>query len=191
MNENTITSDPLDQTVCILSFSSRKDGNCARISKKIDSLLPKTKIYRFSDFKLQPCGNCSYECFQSRETCPWMKDMECEILDAVVTSRLTYFVIPNYGDYPCANFFIFNERSQCYFQNRPKLWKIYEQVPKKFIVVSNTNRENFITALADHTTGTPDILFLSAKNYGKISLAGDLMDSEEAVAELQRFVLRA
>lgn len=34
---------------------------------------------------------------------------------------MVYFSLPNYCNYPCANFFIFNERSQCYFQRQPKL----------------------------------------------------------------------
>ena len=51
----------------------------------------------------------------------------------------------------------------------------YLSVPKKFVVVSNTGRENFTTAFCDHITPgeKPDILFLSAAQYHKISLSGD------------------
>ena len=175
-------------SICVISFSSRKNGNCTRISEFICSQLPDTKYYDFSDFEIHPCGSCNYECFIKNDKCPWIHDKEYELLDAVTNSRLTYFILPNYCDYPCANFFIFNERSQCFFQNREDLLNIYEQTPKKAVVVSNTNEENFKAALAYHSFSELQTLFLSAKKYGKSSIAGDLLTSEKAVSDLKRFI---
>ena len=93
--------------------------------------------------------------------------MECEILDAIVQSEMTYFILPNYSDYPCSNYFVFNERSQCYFQGKPKLLDDYLKVPKRSIVVSNTNTENFSKALAYQTEQTPDILFFQQSIMGR------------------------
>jgi hypothetical protein len=110
------------------------------------------------------------------------------LLDEIVHSDLTYFILPNYCDYPCANFFVFNERSQCYFQGRPELLEAYEKVPKRAVVVSNTNEENFRQAMAYHAYEKADILFLPAKQYGKESIKGDLLTSREAVSDIMAFV---
>ena len=175
--------------ICVLSFSSREDGNCARIGEMIASLLPDAKLYRFSDFSIRPCGHCRYECFEEGDRCPWIGDKEAELLDAITGSELTYFIMPNYCDYPCANFFIFNERSLCYFQKNEARLEAYERVRKKAVVVSNSGREHFEAALRYHVSGEPEILFLSPKEYGKNSIRGDLLTSEGAVRALTRFVL--
>ena len=175
--------------ICVISFSSRKNGNCGKIGALISSLLPDVKQYNFSDFDIHPCGRCHYECFTQGDLCPWMGDKEREILEAVTKSSLTYFILPNYCDYPCANFFIFNERSLCYFQNREDLLAAYERVPKKVIVVSNTNQEHFRAALSYHADSEPEILFLPAKKYGKVSTAGDLLTSAQAVEDLKKCIL--
>lgn len=173
---------------CIISFSSRKNGNCDKVAEHLSLKLSNAEVFRFSDFSVHPCGNCSYQCFEKRENCPYFDDMVYKLYDSVVKSRRAYFILPNYCDYPPAGFFIFNERSQCYFQGFPELLEEYENVPKKFIVVSNTNTENFVKALEYHTFNKPDILFLSAKKYGKVSVKGDLMTSKEAVNDLDRFI---
>ena len=131
----------------IVSFSSRTDGNCTKIGKLIKENTKDSILFSFSDFSVKACGECNYDSFKKREECPHVGDMECDILDSIVHSEITYFVLPNYCDYPCANFFAFNERSQCYFKGKPDLLNAYLRVPKRSIVVSNTNEENFIKAL--------------------------------------------
>lgn len=108
-------------------------------------------------------------------------------MDAVTNATEAIFVVPNYCDYPNANFFAFNERSQCYFQGRPDLLDRYLAVPKKFIVVSNTGQANFREAFTQHTDQEPQILFLSAKQYEKVSIRGDLLPSEPVETALRAF----
>ena len=175
-------------STCVISFSSRKNGNCAKIGEYICSQLPDAKLYSFADFEIHPCGKCNCECFVQNDKCPWIKDKEYKLLDEITKSSLTYFIIPNYCDYPCANFFIFNERSQCYFQGRENLLEKYERVPKKAVVVSNTNEEHFKAALAYQSGGEIPALFLPAKKYGKSSIAGDLITSGKVVADLTAFI---
>ncbi|MBQ9459537.1 MAG: hypothetical protein IJU66_06340 [Oscillospiraceae bacterium] len=172
---------------CIVSFSSRDGGNCAQIAGLLQALTQDAVLYDFSRFALHACGGCAYECFADRDGCPYIGDMEREIVDAVIHSETAWFVLPNYCDYPPANYFIFNERSQCCFQGRPELLDRYLRVPKRFIVVSNTNCGNFAKALAYQTQGEPEILFLSAKKYGKTSIRGDLLTSEQALADVKAF----
>ena len=106
----------------------------------------------------------------------------------ICASEMAIFVLPNYCDFPCGHFFMFNERSQCFFQKHEERLEAYLQVPKKFIVVSNTGKENFIEAMRQHTECEPEILFLSAKHYGKSSIAGNLMESEAAKADIRQFL---
>ena len=61
-------------------------------------------------------------------------------------------------------------------------------VPKRFIVVSNTGTKNFRDAMSQHTNNKPEILFLSAKHYGKVSIEGTILESDAARADLCRFV---
>ena len=106
-------------------------------------------------------------------------------------SDLAYFILPNYCDYPCANYFIFNERSQCYFQGSDYLLLQYLGVKKKFIAVSNTNQANFLIAFEYQINEgeKPDALFLSAKRYGKRSIDGNLTDSLNALTDIENFIL--
>lgn len=177
-------------TICIVSFSSRKDGNCSQIGKFLKNNFTDEKLFSFSDFSLRPCGDCSYECFKGGDKCPFSADKEREILDAITNSSMTFFVVPNYCDFPSSNFFVFNERSLCYFQNNVALLNRYLEVPKKFVVVSNTNSENFKTAFAYQVNDDPDVLFLSAKKYGKVSIEGNILTSEEAVEDLKTFIAK-
>lgn len=172
----------------IVSFSSRKDGNCAKIGKLINENIQDSILFSFSDFSIQTCGECNYDCFKKRGKCPYVGDMECDMLDSIVQSEIAYFVLPNYCDYPCANYFAFNERSQCYFQGKPDLLNAYLRIPKRSIVVSNTNEENFIKALSYQTNQDPVVLFLSAKQYGKSSIQGDLLTNEKAVSDILEFI---
>jgi len=172
----------------IVSFSSRANGNCTKIGRLIKENTKYSVLYCFSDFSIQACSGCNYDCFEKSEACPHIGDKECEILDAIVHSEITYFVLPNYCDYPCANYFSFNERSQCFFQGRTDLLSAYLKIPKRCIVVSNTNKENFIKALAYQTEQEPDILFLSARQYGKSSIRGNLLTCEKTVSDIIEFI---
>ena len=177
---------------CVISFSARGGGNCSAIAQVLVDALSRrgqVKYYDFSTLRLSPCGQCGYQCFQARELCPHFDDPEFTLCDAVARSDISYLIVPNYCDYPCSNFFVFNERSQCYFQGHPELLERYEAAPKKFIVVSNTGRDNFTAAFQYHTgDAPPDILFLSAKQFGRVSVHGGLMDAPEAREAVLRFI---
>ena len=172
----------------IVSFSSRENGNCAKIGRLIKENTKDSILFCFSDFSIQACGGCNYDCFEKSGTCPHIGDRECEILDAIVHSEITFFVLPNYSDYPCANYVSFNERRQCFFQGETDILTAYLRIPKRSIVVSNTNEENFIKALAYQTEQEPDILFLSPRQYGKSSIRGDLLTNEKTVSDIIEFI---
>ena len=179
--------------ICTISFSGRPGGNCGSIAgerQKYWQGRGAVKTFDFSALEITPCGRCEYECFGGQKGCPHFSDPEFAICEAITDSDITYFVVPNYCDYPPANFFIFNERGQCYFQRHHELLEKYLAVRKKFIVVSNTGRENFTAAFRYHVPeGTePEALFLAARKFGRISIKGDLMASPEARETLRRFL---
>lgn len=113
--------------IVIVNFSGREVGNCQAISQVVGDvhLSDEVYIYHFSSLTVHPCGKCNYECFGREESCPYQDDAVYEIYKKVTVCDLAYFILPNYCDYPNANYFLFNERSQCFFQHRPELLERY------------------------------------------------------------------
>ena len=176
--------------ITIISFSNRENGNSQSIAKLAAEAYAgnEVKVFFFSDFALTSCGKCDNQCFHNRTSCPYISDMTYEIYDSIANSDLAVFVVQNYCGYPCSNFFVLNERSLCYFGGRQDLLDKYENVQKKFIAVSNSEADNMAAAFSYQTYATPDILYLASKTYGKKSLAGDLMESEEARKDVLDFL---
>lgn len=141
---------------CVISFSSRADGNCAAIADCVQETLGAEGLTRFdfSGLSVHGCGACHCECFRQREACPYFADDAFRLNEAAALADR------------------------------------YLAVPKKFIVVSNTGRENFLAAFRDHVLpGTePDVCFLRAAAYHRISLDGDLMTCEPARAAVREFL---
>lgn len=179
--------------VCIVSFSGRKAGNCARIAREIGRCLQDEEVTLFdlSEHTLHPCGQCRGECFSDRRACPHMDDVEYGMLDALTHADLAYLVVPNHCGYPNALYFAFNERSLCYFSGREALLEQYVRVRKRFILVSGGETARFGETFRQQTDGAaPDMLVLSAKDYGRRSIAGDLMDDSMAREVVRAFVAR-
>lgn len=178
---NTDASD-----VIILSFSGRANGNCAQTGRYIQDLTGGT-LYSFAELNVHPCGGCNCQCFSNGADCPHIGDDLWKLYDAISRSHQAIFVLPNHCDFPSANFFAFNERSLCYFSNRQDLLDAYTAVPKRFIAVSGSESENIRNALMQHAEN-PEILWLSAKAYGKKSISGDLMTVPEVVGLIENFI---
>jgi hypothetical protein len=64
------------------------------------------------------------------------------------------------------------------------------KIPKRSIVISNTNKDNFVQALAYQSDQEPEILFMSSKEYGKTSISGDLLTSKKALEDIKQFINR-
>ncbi|MBQ9950852.1 MAG: hypothetical protein IJO98_01735 [Clostridia bacterium] len=179
---NTAENNPV-----IVAFSGRKDGNCDKIARHIRSLYG-GRLFSLADMDIQPCGKCAYECFSDAGACPHIADGVRDIYEAVTRSRTAIYILPNYCDFPNANFFAFNERSLCFFSGRDDLLNAYLRVRKKFIIVSGSRPQSFLDALSQHAE-EPDILFLSAKQYGQKSTDGNLTTSPDALSEIENFLL--
>ncbi len=177
----------MDKSVTILSFSGRKNGNCTAIAQYISNC-SQTNVRTFviDENSVSPCGGCDYECLRADVVCPKAAGGYREMMDAICGSSMVYFIVPNFCGYPCANYFAFNERTVGYFNLDRAKMTLYMSIPKRFIVVSNT--EGFESAMAQQTNEPPKILYLKSGKYRKRSIAGDLLEAPEARADLDAFL---
>ena len=180
----------MSKNILLIQFSSRANGNCAAIARCITGhyTLEKVNTFIIDDSVVQACNGCDYECLQPNKMCPNLSDTYTKTMDAICDADLAYFIIPNYCGYPSANYFVFNERSVGYFNLDRTLMNKYMNVPKRFIVVSNTVGQNFENAMRQQVNGDPEILYLKTSKYNKRSIAGDMMDTPEANADLIAFL---
>lgn len=180
----------MNNNVVILSFSARANGNCTKIADFITEYHKRTNVRLFviDSENFSPCGACDYECLTAGKLCPKMNTQHRQVMDAICESSITYFIVPNYCGYPCSNYFAFNERSVGYFNMDNELLNRYMSAPKRFIIVSNTDSDNFANAMRQQTTDEPDILYLKSGKYQRQSTAGDILESEAARADLKAFL---
>ncbi len=176
--------------IVVVNFSSRKDGNCYQISGVIKRHFKekKVKIYNFHENTYISCGHCDYECFKKK--CK-VDDGINEIFKSIVQSEETIFVVPNYCDYPNSNYFLFNERSVGFFKGNKDLQTRYLNIPKKFIVVSNSCNINFKKAFVCHISNDtqPEVLYLNSKKFNQNPLDGKLMSDKHAQTLIGEFLI--
>ena len=183
----------MTKSIALIQFSSREQGNCSSISSLIARHYAEDAVKAFSidSTVVQACSNCDYECLQPTKVCPNLTVKHKNIMDAICNADLVYYIIPNYCGYPCANYFVFNERSVGYFNMDRALMQKYMAVPKRFIIVSNSEGPNFENALKQQVVGNPEILYLKTSKYQKRSTAGEMMESQEAKDDLKAFLERS
>lgn len=152
----------MSKNITLIQFSSRKEGNCSAIAKHIKNYYAADNVSSFViDANIaQPCNNCDYECLMPGKECPGLNDALQKIMDTICSSDLAYFIVPNFCGYPCANYFAFNERSVGYFNMNRELMQKYMAVPKRFVIVSNSEGDSFKNAMMQQVDGNPDMLYL-------------------------------
>lgn len=170
----------------VVSFSGRADGSCAGVGEIAAQALG-AKHIRFAEIKAQPCGECGCECLRGGE-CP-REDGVFALYEAISSAQECVFVLPNYADFPCAHYFIFCERGTGFFGGDEERLARYIAVPKKAIVISGGEQDNFRRALA-YQAERMDFLFLSAKDYGQKSADGRLAQDERVRARVEKFCMQ-
>ena len=175
--------------IAILNFSGRTNGNCAAVSQYLSEKFASENVFSYDiSNNIAPCGNCNYECLKPAEYCPNVSDYQRDVMDTVASCDAAYFIIPNYCGMPCANYYAFNEQSVGYFNlDRFKMQR-YMSVKKKFIVISNTESDQFINALRQQVNENPNILYLKTRKYGKQSISGDILESKAARVDLDTWL---
>lgn len=173
--------------IVILQFSGREHGNCGNVATFISEYCQKMNptIHWIHGDAAAPCGECDYQCLKPDQICPRQQ----RILDDVMDGDLVFYIVPNYCGYPCANYFGFNERTVGYFNGDRQKMTRYLQIPKRFILVSNST--GWEAAMAQQTNQEPVCFYLKSGKYGKQSIAGNLMDVPEAQQDLEHFLASA
>ena len=175
--------------IIVLNFSPRENGNCSAICSLIQNHYIKSNIRLFHVCKhVSPCNGCDYECLKPSVICPQLTGDFTDMMDSICGSDLVYYVIPNFCGMPNAVYYAFNERSVGYFNMDRAVMGRYTNVKKRFVVVSNTETNLFKESLRQQTTAQPEILYLKTSHYRKKSIAGDMMESPEAQADLKDFL---
>lgn len=180
----------MNKNIVLMQFSSRENGNCSAICKHIQNRYTAENVSTFimDANTVQACSNCNYECLTPGKNCPNLSHQQSAAMDAICNADVVYYLIPNYCGYPCANYFVYNEKSVGYFNGDRALMQKYMEVPKRFIIISNTEGANFENAIRQQTKGELDILYMKTSKYGKRSTAGDIMESDAAQADLDAFL---
>ena len=177
------------KNVTILNFSSRKHGNCANIAAFIANHHSEDHVKSFViDDTFKTCGGCDYECLQPGVQCPNVTDYQTQVMKSVMDSDVAYLIAPNFCGFPSASFMAYNERSIGFFNMDRTVMGQYLSVKKRFIMVSNNETAAFDQAMRLQTKEDPDVVYLKSSKYGKRSIAGDILDSDAAKADLQAFL---
>ncbi len=170
-----------------IAFSARREGNCLKTVEYVLSIFKEkgieTEVINTFHAKIYPCSHCAYECFNDKE-CPVADDVpdiyiKCQTADSLV------FAVPTYGGHLSSLYFAFKERGQSVrckdFLKRVNL-----------IVIGNLSSGGDMAlheALYDFTV-SPETLLLSADEYGRHSLEGDLIEVSAVRLALDRFADR-
>lgn len=174
----------------ILNFSSRREGNCYHLARLAGKMLPgETEIVDFCDLDVRPCGKCGYECFRGG-ACPLAEDGIPSVYEKIAAAGQVIFIAPNYCGYPCGNFFAFNERGCSYFGGRRDRLEQFLSVPKRFIVVSNSESHHFSEAFGYLAREKePRMLYLGTRKYGLTSFQGNLAEAPGVEDAVKQFLL--
>lgn len=177
---------------CVISFSSRADGNCAAIADCVQETLGAEGLTRFdfSGLSVHGCGACHCECFRQREACPYFADDAFRLNEAAALADRAVFIVPNYCDFPCSNFSCSTSGASAASTGMPS-WRT---------AILPCRRNSSLSAIRAgrifwRRSGTmccpersPDVCFLRAAAYHRISLDGDLMTCEPARAAVRDFL---
>lgn len=149
-----------DKSNLFISFSGRSGGNCESIAnyfkRKIDTYIA------FKDIYYHPCSKCSYECMTS--ICKYRSDDIYRLYQNLVRYNKVFFLIPMYGGSPSSLYYIFNERSQDFF-NHFEDYDLY------------LNKVNFIGIYGSHEE-YPDFLKQFGMYYNPITIQNHVIGIE-------------
>ena len=156
--------------VAIVNLSSRLNGNCSIIAKYMLEVDNNAKIYEFGKMNFSNCGKCDYECFKM-SPCPLKDDLSI-LFKELVEAKEIIFIVPNYCGYPCANYFSFNERRCELFSINRAMLMTYLSIPKRFIIVSNSDINLMKNALIYQQNENMefDYLQIKSRDYGSQSI---------------------
>jgi multimeric flavodoxin WrbA len=180
--------------VLAVAFSARGEGNCKRLCAYcLDRFRDRgwqTELLNVFDLQVTPCDKCRYECFNDG-ACPIDDDVPriyrmCGEADTVI------FAVPTYGGHLASLYLAFAERAQYAHRGfgdfeADFLRKI------NFLIIGNLSAGGDMAlheALYDFANlgFWPETLLFPAREYGRSSLDGDLIENGAVRERLDGFV---
>ncbi len=186
--------------------SARKEGNCLHCVKycldKLNKIGFDTLLVNFYEYNITPCSHCNYECYaevirNQKEECPIQDDVP-KIYEMLENMDLFLFAIPCYGGHVPALYRAWNERV-AHIPGKTDIFKKFEDFQRVylrkiwgFIVIGNLTAAADITLheiLSDfYNAPPPEAILLQAREYGRVSLKGDLIEEKAVKERLDRFL---
>lgn len=168
----------------------RKGGNSAAVAHKLVAHLARfgisnleTNILELAQYKVLPCRECLYECFQSQ--CP-VDDEAHQLILAMYSADVALLIVPTYGGLPPASFVALLQRRQ---NEMTKLCP-----PKQYVVgmvIANENGDvgEFTPAIVRSTVeqwgaDRTDFVQLRPRDYQKSAIQIGLADNPLVELEL-------
>lgn len=165
---------------CVISFSSRADGNCAAIADCVQETLGAEGLTRFdfSGLSVHGCGACHCECFRQREACPYFADDAFLLNEAAGTGGPRRVHRAELLRFSVLQFFPVQRAEPVLLQRACRAGGPLSCRAEEIHRCQQYGPGEFSgRAFRDHVLpGTePDVCFLRAAAYHRISLDGDLM----------------
>lgn len=157
------------------------------ISDRLDEYDVDNSLIKITDYEVQSCCDCNYECFDSR--CSKNDDV-VELYEEIMEHDSVIFAVPVYSGDPCSKYFAFRERSQYVFDYNS--YEIYKDVNKNYIIVGNEEAGGkYAVDIVKKVEGDlGEIFLLQSHEYGESSISGCLIELEEVREDLDKFLLR-
>ncbi len=181
-----------------LNFSSRKNGNCYNCVdycfKRIKSRGYDVEAINFFDYEVNPCGACEYQCFHTGK-CIKADDAE-ELFGKLTEVDIIIYAVPTFGGHLASSFFILSERENGIFRSKTKYDYDADYLRKINLIVVGNMSSGADMALHEAFYGFtnkafyPESILLSAKEYGRRSINGDLLEDESVRNKLEKYVDR-
>ncbi len=183
------------KSLLCISFSARRNGNCENLLKYTYSLLKDNvnsyEYLNITDYKIEPCSNCEYECFSeiltSNETaCPKNDDLskiykKCNVHDIIL------FGIPCYGNHCPGIYRSFHERALTQFTSGAE-YTVFKKKVNIILIANLPGGDNALHEVCiDFLEGRPEVIQFPAREYGMLSLKGDLIESDIVKDRLKGF----
>ena len=166
-----------------IAFSARKEGNCLScVGYCLDRFGENgfdVELLNAYDREITPCSHCKYECFSELLSCPIDDDVP-EMYRKLGEADIALFGVPTYGGHASGIYRAFKERMQA-LDTKEHKWDFWD-MPKGFVIVGNLSACGDMVlheVLYDfhNLKGRPEAVLLSARDFGRRSLDGDLLTS--------------
>ncbi len=182
---------PEMRVVAVVS-SARRRGNCNDIAERMLEQLTErgveTEAIRTTDYDINPCNRCSYECFREEAACPIEDDVP-RIWEKMKQADGIVLAIPSYYGLPPAIFKAIIERAQGIldwvtdeFRDLDSVWK---DKPIVAVVVADGGGETIIEYLKWLLSGAQ--VFSEHFSYSKLDrpgYKGDLIELHEVTSRV-------